>query len=78
MAHKKVSDLQRERRQSERAVAYWEQNASEFTSRPTLTQLDPGPTTNAAEWDYRFIIAPDRLAEVSTFLMCGSNVARWL
>ncbi len=78
MPHKDLSNLQRERRQSERAVDYWEQKAREFNSRPTLTQLDPCQTSGAAEWDYRFIIAPDRLAEVSTFLMCGSNVARLL
>jgi hypothetical protein len=78
MPHKDVSNSQREQRQSERAVAYWEQKAREFKARPTLTQLDPGHTIDAAEWDYRFVIAPDRLAEVSTFLMCGATVTRLL
>jgi hypothetical protein len=79
MPHKKnVSNLQGERRQSERTVAYWEQKAREFNSRPMLTQLDPGQAIDAAEWGHRFIIAPDRLAELSTFLMCGSDVARLL
>jgi hypothetical protein len=78
MLRKDVSNLQRERRQSERAAAYWEQKARELNSRPTLAQLDPGQAIDAAEWGYRFIIAPDRLAEVSSFLMCGADLARLL
>jgi hypothetical protein len=78
MPHKDVPKLQRERRQSERAVAYWTQKTREFNSRPTLTQLDPGSAIDAAEWGHRFIIAPDRLAEVSSFLACGATVARLL
>jgi hypothetical protein len=67
-----------ERRQSERAVAYWEQKAGEFKSPPTLTRLDPGSAIDGQDWQHRFVIAPDRFAELSTFLMCGSNVARSL
>jgi len=78
MPHKDVPKLQRERRQSERAVAYWTQKTREYNSRPTLTQLDPSSAIDAAEWGHRFIIAPDRLAEVSTFLACGATVARLL
>jgi hypothetical protein len=70
--------LIRERRQSERAIAYWEQKAAEFKSRPTLTRLDPGDTFDGQDWQHRFVIAPDRLAELSTLLMCGSDVARSL
>jgi hypothetical protein len=70
--------LARERRQSERAIAYWEQKAAEFKSRPTLTRLDPGDAFDGQDWQHRFVIAPDRLAELSTFLMCGSNAARLL
>jgi hypothetical protein len=78
MPNKNISELQRERRQTERAVAYWEQKARESRSGLTLTRLDPGQAINTPDWDHRFIIAPDRLAEVSTLLMCGSNVARSL
>jgi hypothetical protein len=67
-----------ERRQSERVVAYWERRAAELGSRPTLTQLDPGAAIDNQSWAHRFVIAPDRVAEVSTFLMCGANAARLL
>jgi len=70
--------LQRERRQAERAMAYWQQKAAEVRARPTLTQLDPGEAIDGESWAHRFVIAPDRVAEVSTFLMCGSNAARLL
>jgi hypothetical protein len=76
--HKNVSNSSRERRQSERAIAYWARKAQEFTSPPTLMRLDPGPPIDHEGWSHRFVIAPDRLTEVSTFLMCGSNVARLL
>src|SRR5712691_7715601 len=76
--HEDVLKLQRERRQAERAIAYWEQKAAEGRSRPTLTQLDPGETIDGENWAHRFVIAPDQVAEVSTFLMCGSNAARLL
>jgi len=75
---KDARKLLRERRQSERAVAYWEQKAAELGSRPTLTQLDPGAAIDNEHWAHRFVIAPDRVAEVSTFLMCGPNAARLL
>jgi hypothetical protein len=70
--------LARERRQSELAVAYWEQKAAELGSRPTLTQLDPNAAIDNESWAHRFVIAPDPLAEVSTFLMCGASAARLL
>jgi hypothetical protein len=70
--------VQRERRQAERAITYWRQKAAEVRARPTLTQLDPGETIDSESWAHRFVIAPDRVAEVSTFLMCGSNAARQL
>jgi hypothetical protein len=73
-----VQKIQRERRQAERPIAYWEQKAAEVRSQPTLTQLDPGKTIDGENWAHRFVIAPDRAAEVSTFLMCGSNAARLL
>jgi hypothetical protein len=73
-----VLKLQRERRQSERAVAYWEQKAAEFASRPTLTRLGLVESMDDENWAHRFVIAPDRLSEVSTFLSWGSNLARLL
>jgi hypothetical protein len=76
--HEAVSKLERERRQAERAITYWEQKAAEVRARPTLTQLDPGETIDCESWAHRFVIAPDHIAEVSTFLMCGSNAARLL
>ena len=76
--HRNVLKLPRERRQSERAVTYWARKAVEFKSRPTLTQLDPGETIDDHDWSHRFVIAPDRLAEVSSLLMCGANLARLL
>jgi hypothetical protein len=75
---KAVLKLARERRQSERAIAYWERTSAEFESRPTLTRLDPGNAIDGQDWQHRFVIAPDRLPELSTFLMCGSNVSRLL
>src|SRR6266478_6420203 len=76
--HEDALKLERERRQAERAIAYWEQKAAEVRSRPTLTQLDPGEAIDVESWAHRFVIAPDQVAEVSTFLMCGSNAARLL
>jgi hypothetical protein len=67
-----------ERRQSERAVVYWDQKAAEFGSRPTLTRLEPGANIDDGDWPHRFVIAPDRLRELSSFLMCGSSAARLL
>jgi len=78
LPQKNARKLLRERRQSERTVAYWEQKAAELGSRPTLTQLDPGAAIDNENWAHRFVIAPDRVAEVSTFLMCGPNAARLL
>jgi hypothetical protein len=72
------AQLQRERRQSERAVAYWEQKAAQFGSRPTLIQLEPGEGIEDGNWSHRFVIAPDRVPKASTFLMCGSSAARLL
>jgi hypothetical protein len=77
-ARRDFEQQQRERRQSERAIAYWEQKAGEFGSRPTLTQLDPGEGIEDDSWSHRFVIAPDRIPEISTFLMCGSSAARLL
>jgi hypothetical protein len=76
--HEDVLRLRRERRQAERAIAYWERKAAEVRSRPTLTQLDPGETIDDENWAHRFVIAPDQVAEASAFLMCGSNAARLL
>src|SRR6266851_2042330 len=76
--HEDALKLERERRQAERAITYWEQKAAEVRSRPTLTQLDPGEAIDDESWAHRFVIAPDQVAEVSTFLMCGSNAARLL
>jgi hypothetical protein len=73
-----ILKLGRERRQSERVLTYWEQKAAEFRSPPTLTQLDPGEGIDSEDWSHRFVIAPDRLAEISSFLMCGSNAGRLL
>jgi len=76
--HEDILKLQRERRQAERAVAYWEQKAAQVQSRPTLTQLDPGETIDDRNWDHRFVIAVDQVPDLSTFLMCGSTAARLL
>ena len=46
--------------------------------RPTLAQLDLGAAIDNENWAHRFVIAPDPLAEVSTFLMCGPSAARLL
>ena len=70
--------LRLERRRSESAVAYWEQKAAELGCRPTLAQLDPGAAIDNENWAHRFVIAPEPLAEVSTFLMCGPSAARLL
>jgi len=70
--------LRLERRRSESAVAYWEQKAAELGCRPTLAQLDLGAAIDNENWAHRFVIAPDPLAEVSTFLMCGPSAARLL
>lgn len=78
LPHKDARKLLGERRQSERAVAYWEQKAAELGSRPTLTQLDPDAAIDNEHWAHWFVIAPDRVEEVSTFLICGPNAARLL
>jgi hypothetical protein len=67
----------RERRESERAIAYWERKTAEIGATPTVASLDLGEI-HSAGWAHRFVIAVDPVIENSALLMYGSNFARLL
>jgi hypothetical protein len=67
----------RERRESERAIAYWERKTAELGATPTVSSLDLGDI-HSQHWSHRFVIAVDPVVENSALLMYGSNFARLL
>src|SRR5262249_54548784 len=67
----------RERRQSERAIAYWQGKVDEFGTSPTIAALDLA-AIHTAPWSYRFVIASDPVVENSALLLYGANFARLL
>jgi hypothetical protein len=67
----------RDRREAERAVAYWDDKVDELGDKATIAALDLGAITEE-EWSNRFVIAVDERVEKSALLMYGSQFARLL
>jgi hypothetical protein len=65
----------RERRESERAIAYFERIQAACGGVPTLAKLDLGRFDTPA-WASRFIISVDRVVEDSLLILCGAKLAR--
>jgi hypothetical protein len=66
-----------ERRESERAIAYWRRKTAELGETPTIASLDLGEI-HSEGWSHRFVIAVDPVVENSALLMYGTNFARLL
>ena len=66
-----------ERRESERAIAYWERKRQEFGENLTLASLDLGRIASQ-DWSYRFLISIDRIVRRSTLVLYGGGFARLL
>jgi hypothetical protein len=67
----------RERRESERAIAYWEKKIEALGVTATVAALDLGEI-NTADWSHRFVIAVDPVVENSSLLLYGTNFAKLL
>lgn len=67
----------RERRESERVIAYWEHVTAELGRCPTVAALDLAEF-NSRAWSHRFVIAIDPAVENSALLMYGADFARLL
>jgi hypothetical protein len=67
----------RERRESERAIRYWEQKVEKLGHAATVAALDLGDI-NSADWSHRFVIAVDPVVENSSLLLYGSDFAKLL
>src|SRR5215468_11874081 len=67
----------RERRQSEQAIAYWQNKIDQLGKTPTVAALDLAEM-NTPSWSHRFVIAIDPVVENSALLLYGSDFARLL
>ncbi len=67
----------RDRREAERAVAYWDEKVDELGDKATIAALDLA-AINHTDWSNRFVIAVDERVERSALLMYGSQFARLL
>ncbi|HWB51503.1 MAG TPA: hypothetical protein VG651_20500 [Stellaceae bacterium] len=67
----------RERRESERAIRYWEKKVEKLGRGATVAALDLGEI-NSADWSHRFVIAVDPVVENSSLLLYGSDFAKLL
>jgi hypothetical protein len=67
----------RERRESERAIRYWEKKVEKLGKAATVAALDLGEI-NTADWSHRFVIAVDPVVENSSLLLYGSDFAKLL
>ena len=73
-----IATLQgRERRESERAIAYWERKVEKLGRAPTVAALDLDEI-GSQSWSHRFVIAVDPVVENSSLLMYGSSFAKLL
>ena len=79
-----VTDLDRdlpsaggERRESERAIAYWRDKVKNLGKSPTVAALDLAEM-HSREWSHRFVIAVDPVVENSALLLYGGDFARLL
>jgi hypothetical protein len=66
-----------ELRDTELAIAFWHQKASEFGGLPPLTAFDFSRMISGA-WCYRFVIHVDAVAGEPAFLIYGSRFAQLL
>jgi hypothetical protein len=64
----------RERREAERAIAYWESKVDAHGQDATVAVLDLA-AINSTDWSNRFVIAVDDRIERSMLLLYGSNFA---
>lgn len=67
----------RERRESERVIAYWEKKSLACGGMPTMAELDLAEM-ESPDWSHRFVIAVDPKVEDSALLMYGSTFAEYL
>lgn len=67
----------RDRREAERAVAYWDEKVDELGDEATIASLDLAAIDNQ-DWSNRFVIAVDEKVERSALLMYGAQFARLL
>ncbi|MBV9553780.1 MAG: hypothetical protein JO032_13440 [Alphaproteobacteria bacterium] len=67
----------RERRESERAISYWEKKIEKLGKSATVAALDLGEI-NSKDWAHRFVIAVDPVVENSSLLLYGSDFAKLL
>lgn len=67
----------RERRESERAIRYWEKKIERLGRSATVAALDLGEI-NSEAWSHRFVIAVDPVVENSSLLLYGSDFAKLL
>lgn len=67
----------RERRESERAIRYWEKKIQQLGKAATVAALDLGDI-NTPAWSHRFVIAVDPVVENSSLLLYGSDFAKLL
>ncbi|HTQ33488.1 MAG TPA: hypothetical protein VMI30_04910 [Stellaceae bacterium] len=68
---------ERERRESERAIRYWEKKVETLGSNATIAALDLAEI-NTPDWSHRFVIAVDPVVENSSLLLYGSDFAKLL
>jgi hypothetical protein len=73
----RLAPTERERRESERAIRYWEKKVEELGRRATVAALDLAEI-NTADWSHRFVIAIDPIVENSSLLLYGSDFAKLL
>jgi hypothetical protein len=64
-----------ELRDTELAIAFWHQKASEFGGLPPLTAFDFSQMISGA-WSHRFVICADAVAGEPAFLIYGSRFAQ--
>ena len=67
----------RERRESERAIRYWEKKIEKLGRNATVAALDLAEI-NTPDWSHRFVIAVDPVVENSSLLLYGSDFAKLL
>lgn len=67
----------RERRESERAIAYWQRKVATYGTGATVDALDLA-AIDSEGWSHRFVIAVDPVVENSSLLLYGVNFARLL
>src|ERR1700733_7513461 len=67
----------RERRESERAIAYWEKKLESLGKGAPGAALDLADM-NTPDWSHRFVIAVDPVVENSSLLLYGNDFAKLL